>query len=457
MGEKKAQEVQQVLAADLEHVWHPLTQHKLFEKQAPRVMVQAEGCTVVDAEGREYLDAMAGLWCVNAGYGRREIADAVRDQMLDLAYYPHLQANVPAAKLAEKVAELADSDLKRVYYTNSGTEANEAAYKFARQYQRQVRPGEPRYKFISRWYAYHGTSLATLAAGGFPERKNKYEPLPQGFVKVVPAYCYRCPFGLEPGSCNLACARQVEYAIQAEGADTVCAVIIEPIQSGIGVLVPPDGYVQEVAAACKRHGVLLIMDEVINGFGRTGKWFAHQHYGVTPDLLCVAKGLSSGYAPIGAVVATEEVFQGFLGEPAENRQAAQVNTWGGHAAACAASLANLAIMERENLPGRAAEVGAYMLDGLKELLALPVVGDVRGKGLLFGVELVEDKATKEPLRNARVQAVITGCLERGVIVMRSAGTGYGLGNTITLAPPLVLTRAQADRIVETLREVLSRV
>ena len=452
----KSQELQQVLQEDLDNVWHPMTQHKNLAKQPPRVIVRAEGSTVIDAEGREYLDGMAGLWCVNVGYGRREIADAVYRQMLELPYYPHTQANVPAAKLADRLTGLTGGEPSHTYFVNSGTEANEAAYKLARQYHRQVHPGQPRYKTIGRHYSYHGTSLATLAAGCVPERKIKYEPLGDGFLHVPPAYCYRCPFGLSYPSCGVACATQIEYAIRAEGAETVAAVVIEPIQSAVGVLVPPDEYLPEVAAACRRHGVLLILDEVINGFGRTGKMFACQHYGVVPDLLCLAKGLTSGYQPIGAVMATNEVFNGFLGALEENRQAAQINTWGGHAAACAAALANLDIMEREELPARAAEIGAHLLEGLRGLMSLAVVGDARGKGLLLAVELVEDKQTRAPLANARMAAIVRGCLERGVIVGRSAGVGGGLGNCITLAPPLVLTRTEADRIVATLREVVSQ-
>src|SRR5690606_22991524 len=199
----------------------------------------------------------------------------------------------------------------------------------------------------------------------------------------------------------------------------------------------------EVAAICRRYGVLLIFDEVINGFGRTGKWFAHHHWGVTPDILCVAKGITSGYQPMAAVITTSEVFEAFLGDPGQGREAVQVNTWGGHAAAAAAGLANLKIMEEEDLPGRAAEVGAYLLDGLKTLLDIPIVGDVRGKGLLCGVELVEDKESKKPLDGARVQAVIQGAMARGVIFARSGGAGGGLGNTVCISPPLVLTREEA--------------
>lgn len=445
---------QQILQLDLDHVWHPMTQHKGLDQKPLMVVERARGSTIVDAEGREYLDAMGGLWCVNVGYGRREIADAVYQQMLELPYYPHLQINRPAAELADKLADLTGGRLRHVYFVNSGTEANEAAMKLARQYHRQVRPGEPRYKFIGRYLSYHGTSLATLGVGGIPERKNRFGPYGDGFVHVPPPYPYRCPFGLEGLASELASARAVEHAILAEGPETVAAVIMEPIQSGVGVLVPSREYWQTVQDICRRYGVLLILDEVINGMGRTGKWFAYEHYGLQPDMVTVAKGLTSGYQPLGAVMTTEEVFQAFLGEPGEGREAVQLNTWGGHAAACAAGLKVLEIMETENLPARAAEVGDHLLSGLETLRELPLVGDVRGKGLVAAVELVSDKETKTPLDGQRMGAVVRGCKERGIIVGRSGGVGAGLGNSITMAPPLVLTTAEADRIVDTLREVI---
>lgn len=432
-----------------------MTQHKGLDKRPLMVVERAYGSTIVDAEGREYLDAMAGLWCVNVGYGRREIADAVYQQLLELPYYPHLQINRPAAELADKLADLTGGRLRHTYFVNSGTEANEAAMKLARQYHRQTHPGEPRYKFIGRYFAYHGTSLGTLGVGGLAERKRRFGPYGDGFVHVPPPYRYRCPFGLGGEASDIAAAKAVEYAIVAEGPETVAAVVMEPIQSGVGVLVPSPEYWRIVQDVCRRYGVLLILDEVINGFGRTGKWFAYQNYGLEPDMITVAKGLTSGYQPLGAVLATDEVFSAFLGEPEEAREAVQVNTWGGHAAACAAGLKTIEIMEREDLPGAAARVGAHLLAGLETLRELPWVGDVRGKGLLAAVELVADKETKQPMDGARMAAVIRGCKERGVIVGRSGGTAAGLGNSITLSPPLVLTTAEADRIVETLRDVLT--
>lgn len=448
-------EQQEIIKVDLEHVWHPLTQHKVLEENPPLVMVGGHGSTVVTAEGREYLDAFAGLWCVNVGYGRQTIADAAYEQMKQLAYFPHTQANIPATRLADKLADLTNHLLTHTYFVNSGSEANEAAFKLARQYQRQVRPTERRYKIIGRRLSYHGTTIATLAAGGLPDRKAKYEPLAEGFLHVDAPYCYRCPLGLEYPSCGVACAKQVEATIRAEGPETVAAVVMEPIQTGVGILVPPKEYWPIVDKACKDHGVLLIADEVINGFGRTGKWFGHQHFDMKPDILALAKGISSAYLPLAATMTTDEVFRGFLGDPAEGRQAFQVNTYGGHPVACAAGLENVRIMEAENLPGRAAEIGEYLLAGLRSLLELPYVGDVRGIGLLAGVELVVDKKSKQPMPNAQMNQVMKGCMQRGVIVGRSGAAPAGLGNTINLSPPLVITREECDRLVQVLREVIS--
>jgi taurine-pyruvate aminotransferase len=444
----------EILRLDLAHVWHPLTQHRDLTEETLRVIVGGEGCTIVDADGNRYLDAMSGLWCVNVGYGRREIAEAMFEQMKELAYYPHLQANVPAALLAGYLAQLSGGELRRVYFVNSGSEACEAALKIARQFGRETRPGELRYKFISRYHSYHGTTLATLAAGGLLERKRKFEPLGNGFVHMLPPYCYRCPFGLQYPACGLACAKQLGPIIEGEGPETVAGVILEPIQSAIGVLVPPEEYLGVIAETCRKYDVLLILDEVINGFGRTGKWFCYQHYGVVPDLLCVAKGLSSGYAPIGAVMAREEIFAAFLGPVEQNKHVAQVSTWGGHAGAAAAALRNLEIMRRENLVGNAAEVGEYLLERLRRLLEFRTVGDVRGKGLLIGVELVEDKESRVPAKGERVARVIQRCREAGVLVGRSAGGDIGWGNTITIAPPLVLNREGAERIVGALSEAI---
>ncbi len=442
-----------VIRQDLDNVLHPVVQHRQLEAE-PMVIVEGRGSTVVDADGTEYLDAMAGLWCVNVGYGRAELADVAAAQMRALPYYPHTAMNAPAAALAAQVNGLLGGDT-HVYFVASGSEANEAGFKIARQYMKHEHPGQARYKTISRYLGYHGTTLATLAAGGMGDRKTKFEPLGgNDFVHVAPPYCYRCPFGLTYPSCELACVKNIEATIQGEGPDTVATVLVEPVMSAVGIAVPPDEYLPEVAAIARKYGCLLHVDEVINGFGRTGAMFAHQHYDIRPDIVTIAKGLVSAYLPIAAAVVRNHVFASFLGEPSENRQVFQISTYGGHPVAAAVARRNIEIIQEEKLVERSGDNGAYLLEGLRTLLRHPWVGDVRGKGLLAGVELVKDRRTREVMPSERVKAVVDMARKDGVIVGRSGG-GRHLGNTIQLAPPLVITRAEIDRVVAVLDRAIA--
>ena len=295
--------------------------------------------------------------------------------------------NAPAAALAEKVNGLLGGD-NHVLPRQLGLGGRTRPASSSRaQYAVHESPGQPRYKSISRYYAYHGTTLATLAAGGMGDRKMKFEPLSgNDFVHVAPPYCYRCPFGLVPDSCGLACVKNMETTIQGEGPETVAEVIIEPVMSGVGVAVPPDDYLPAVADLCKQYGILLHVDEVINGFGRTGKLFAHQHYGVKPDIIALAKGISSAYLPMAATVISNRVFQSFVGDAAANRQVNQVNTYGGHPVAAAVAARNIEILLEEKLTERSAENGAYLLDALGTLQGAPPVdrrrprqGPLRGR------------------------------------------------------------------------------
>ncbi|HEX5328512.1 MAG TPA: aminotransferase [Acetobacteraceae bacterium] len=443
-----------IVTQDLGNVLHPIVQHKVLENKQ-MVVSGAQGSTVFDADGTSYLDAMAGLWCVNIGYGRVELADVAAEQLRQLAYFPHTAMNAPAAALAEKINGLMGGGY-HTYFVNSGSEANEAGFKIARQYMKHEYPGHYRFKTVSRYFAYHGTTLATLDAGGMGERKAKFEPFSGDFVHVAHPYCYRCPFGLSYPSCGLACVKNMETAILGEGPETVAEVIVEPIMSGVGVAVPPDEYLPEVEKVCRKYDILLHVDEVINGFGRTGKMFGHQHYGISPDIMSIAKGISSAYMPIAATVVKNSVFQSFYGEASENRQVGQVNTYGGHPVAAAVAVRNIEILEAERLADRSADMGSYLLDGLRTLMRHEAVGDVRGKGLLLGIELVKDRTTKEPVGPEQIAAIADFCREQGVLVGRSVG-GRRYANTITLSPPLVITRAECDRIVETLDRALATV
>src|SRR5262245_34367750 len=437
---------------DLQHVLHPVVAHRQLEAE-PMVIVEGHGSTVVDADGTEYLDAMAGLWCVNVGYGRSELAEVAGAQMRALPYYPHTAMNAPAAALASRVNGLLGGD-NHVYFVASGSEANEAAFKIARQYMKHEHPGHTRYKTVSRYLGYHGTTLATLAAGGMGDRKTKFEPLGgNDFVHVAPPYCYRCPFGLTYPSCEMACVKNIESTILGEGPDTVSTVLVEPVMSAVGVAVPPGEYLPEVAAIAKKYGCLLHVDEVINGFGRTGAMFAHEHAGIKPDIVTIAKGIVSAYLPIAATVVRNNVFQSFVADPSENRQVFQISTYGGHPVAAAVALKNIEIIVAERLAQRSAENGAYLLEGLKTLYRHPWVGDVRGKGLLAGVELVKDKQSKEPLPADRIKSVVDYCRKNGVIVGRSGG-GRHLGNTLQMSTPVIITRSEIDQVVAVLDKAI---
>ncbi len=444
MAERKA-----VVHQDLQNVLHPVVPHRQLESE-PLVIVEGRGSTVVDADGTEYLDAMAGLWCVNVGYGRTELAEVAAAQMRALPYYPHTAMNAPAAALAERVNGLLGGD-NHVYFVASGSEANEAGFKIARQYMKHEHPGQLRYKTITRYLGYHGTTLATLAAGGMGDRKMKFEPLGgNDFVHVAPPYCYRCPFGLTYPSCELACVKNIEATIQGEGPDTVATLLVEPVMSAVGVAVPPAEYLPEVAALAKKYGCLLHIDEVINGFGRTGAMFAHQHYGVRPDMVSIAKGLVSAYLPDRRHGRAQRGLPVLCGRAVRGPlQVFQISTYGGHPVAAAVAGRNIDIILRERLVERAAENGAYLLDRLRTLEKHPWVGDVRGKGLLAGVELVKDRRTKEVVGADRITRVVDFARHRGVIVGRSGG-GRHLGSVIVLSPPLVITRAEIDRVVAVL-------
>ncbi len=405
-------------------------------------------------DGRRYLDAMAGLFCVNVGYGRREIVDAVAAQMARLPYYPLTQSHPPGIALAARLAGLLPQGLDKVFFCNSGSEAVETALKMARQYGRQKHPGENRYKIIARHRGYHGFTMGALSATGQSPRRTAFEPLVPGFLHVPPPDPYRCGFCAGQAGCTLDCAAEIERLIRMEGPATVAAVIAEPVIGGGGIFPAPEGYLERLREICDRYGALLILDEVITGFGRTGKLFAFEHAGVRPDILTVAKGLTSAYLPLGAAVATAEVFEAFLSAGAPETKFTQLSTFGGHPASCAAAMANLDILLRERLWENAARVGGYLLERLRALSS-PVIGEVRGRGLLLGIELVADRQTRAPLAEGRVVAAQSALREAGVLVGRNSDTVPGYGNVLELSPPLILTEAQAGTIVQALESVLA--
>lgn len=437
-----------LLESDRAHMWHHMSPYN----PNPMIVTEAKGSWVTDIDGNRYLDGMSGLWCVNVGYGRQELADAAYEQLKQLAYFPLTQSHVPAIQLAEKVSEWL-GDEYRVFFSNSGSEANEVAFKIARQYHHQN--GEPgRYKFISRYRAYHGNTMGALAATGQSVRKQKYEPLAPGFIHVSPPYCYRCPFGKAYGSCNLECAQVFAEVINWEGTETVAGIIMEPTITGGGVIVPPPEYLPKVREICDQYGVLLIIDEVICGFGRSGRKFGHQNFGVKPDIVTMAKGITSAYLPLSATAVRAEIADRF-NEPGVNQHFRHVNTFGGNPAACALALRNLEIMESEQLIEKAEQLGSELRQKLTALEQHPHVGDIRSFGFLCGIEMVEDRASKEPAAPDKVTRVIAECKKRGLIIGRNGDTVPGYNNILTLSPPFSTTSEEIDFIVRVLQEAFA--
>jgi taurine-pyruvate aminotransferase len=439
---------------DLKHLWHGNLQHRGLEARPPLEIASGDGCYVIDAEGRRYLDAMAGLFCVNVGYGRREIVDAVTAQMTRLAYYPLTQSHGPAAQLAGRLAGLLPRGLDRVYFSNSGSEAVETALKMARQCARRLHPGQNRYKVIARHRGYHGFTMGALSATGQSPRRAAFEPLVPGFLHVPPPDHYRCSFCSSQPGCTLGCADEFERVIRMEGPETVAAIIAEPVIGGGGIFPAPEGYLERLRAICDRYGVLLIMDEVITGFGRTGKLFGFEQAGIMPDILTFAKGLTSAYLPLGATVASEHVFEAFDGDPQSDAKFTQVSTFGGHPCSCAAGLANLDILTRERLWENSAAVGAYLIQKLRAIRS-QLIGEIRGCGLLIGLEMVSD-ANKTPLPEGRMVQLQREIREKGVLVGRNNDSVPGYCNVVILSPPLTLSREQADDIVAAIEGVVGQ-
>jgi len=412
----------------------------------PLVIAEGSGAWVTDADGNRYLDGLSGQWCVNVGYGRSRLARAAAEQLERLAFHPLTRSHPPAIELSERLDGLLGGD-RACLYTNSGSEANELAFKVARQYHLQR--GEPhRFKVIARYRAYHGSTMGALSATGQALRRFAYEPLVPGFIHVPPPDPFRHPEITDLEAYGRQCAAELERTIEFELPQTVAAVVLEPIITGGGILIPPDSYLPAVADACRRHGVLLIVDEVICGFGRTGEWFGYQASGIRPDIVTMAKGITSAYVPLAATVTTDEVFAAFTSDGADLGRLRHISTFGGHPAGCAVAIENLAIMEEEGLVARSAELGAELLARLRDALdGHPLVGEVRGRGLLIGIELVADQATRAPAAREDSAALVAAAQGHGLLMARNADTAAGLDNVLQLAPPLSITDDDADHIV----------
>lgn len=442
---------------DRSHVWHHLAPRSAVNNGMP-FFVKGKGLDLWDIDGNKYLDDSAGgVWVTNAGYGRKEIVDAISEQLLELNFFASTMPNKPAAIFAHKLLEKMPG-MNRVFYSSSGSEANEKAFKMVRQISHKKYGGK-KYKILYRERDYHGTTFAALSATGQSQRRDHFGPFVPGFVEFPHCLEYRSQFG-DVDNYGEKAAQLMEDVILREGADTVGAVIIEPITAGGGVITPPEGYLKAIEKICKKHDVLLIIDEVVCGLGRTGMWFGYQHYDIQPDIVVMAKGLASGYAAISCTVTTEAIYQDLQEENADDVLGyfRDVSTYAGCLAGPAAALANMKIIEDENLLENCERLGQVLFDGLKEMeKKYAIIGDVRGKGLFCGIELVTNKLTKEPVEESISMQVYRACKDAGVLIGRTNRSFADYNNIVNLSPALCVSDAQIDRILTTLDKVFSSI
>jgi adenosylmethionine-8-amino-7-oxononanoate aminotransferase len=437
-----------------EHLWMHFTRMSSYEHADVPTIVRGEGARIYDANGRSYLDGLAGLFVVQAGHGRTELAQAAYDQASQLAFFPLWSyAHPPAIELADRLAGYAPGDLNKVFFTTGGGEAVETAWKVAKQYFKLL--GKPmKTKVISRNIAYHGTTHGALSLTGIPDAKKYFEPLVPGAIKVANTNFYRAPeHGDDYEAFGRWAADQVELAIEMEGADTVAAVFVEPVQNSGGCFPPPPGYFQRLREICDRHDVLLVSDEVICAFGRLGKMFGADKFGYVPDMITCAKGMTSGYSPIGACIVSDRVaeplWQGGNSFP-------HGYTFGGHPVSSAVAMKNLDIFEREGLTEHVLQNEGAFRKTLEKLTDLPIVGDVRGDGYFYGIEMVKDKTTKETFNDEESERLLRGFLSKALFESGLYCRADDRGDPVVqLAPPLIIGQAEFDEIEQILRAVLT--
>ena len=442
-------------AAAKQHLWMHFTRMSSYNDSDVPVIVRGSGPYVYDDKGKRYLDGLAGLFVSMVGHGRTELAEAASKQASELAYFPLWSYAHPAAvQLAARIAELAPGDLNRVFFTTSGSEAVESAWKLAKAYFKRI--GQPtRYKVLSREYAYHGTSMGALAITGLSSIKHDFEPLPPGGIRVPNTNFYRAPSFASSSEeeFGIWAADEIERAILREDAESVAAVYLEPVQNSGGCFTPPPGYFQRVREICDKYGVLLVSDEVICAFGRLGYYFGAERYGYQPDIITFAKGATSGYSPLGGMIVRDELMEPFLTGTATFLHGI---TFAGHPVSSAVALANLDVFERDNILGNVRANEAGFRATLDKLSDLPIVGNIRGAGYFYGIELVKDKNTKETFNDDESERLLRGFLSHALfdagLVCRADDRGDPV---IQLAPPLICTQEHFDEIEQILRSVLT--
>jgi adenosylmethionine-8-amino-7-oxononanoate aminotransferase len=458
MTEDSFDEARQRAAKD--HLWMHFTRHSTYETHDVPTIVRGDGVHIWDSHGNRYLDGLAGLFVVQAGHGRTELAEAAAKQAAELAFFPLWSYAHPGAiDLAERVASYAPGDLNRVFFTTGGGEAVESAWKLAKQYFKLT--GKPtKHKVISRAIAYHGTPQGALSITGLPGMKAPFEPLVPSTFRVPNTNFYRAPEQFQTGAADDEyrfgqwAANRIAEAIEFEGPDTVAAVFLEPVQNSGGCFPPPPGYFERVREICDEYDVLLVSDEVICAFGRLGHMFAAERYGYQPDIITCAKGLTSGYSPLGAMVATDRLFEPFS---KGDTSFAHGYTFGGHPVSTAVAMANLDIFEREQLNEHVRETEGDFRATLEKLSDLPIVGDIRGDGYFYGIELIKDKAAKETFDDDECERLLRGFLSGALFEAGLYCRADDRGDpVIQLAPPLVADQAIFDEMETILRDVLTR-
>lgn len=440
-----------------DHLWLHFTRASEWRGDATTApnLVRGEGCHVWDADGTRYIDGLAGLYCVQIGYGWDEIADAAAAQMRTLPYATNWgTVHEPSMVLAERLAERFPEAIEQFFFVSSGSEAIEAAMKLALQYHR-MNGDAHRYRFISRDWAYHGTTLGALGVNGVSVIRTMFEPLRPGHHHVPNTNQYRCQASATCPPCDLSCARSIEQVIQAEGPESVAAVVIEPVQNVGGCFLPPPGYLEHVREVCDRYGVLLIADEVITGFGRLGTWTGSERHGLRPDIVTFAKGVTSGYAPLGGIGFTNAIAEVLASDP--KAMYLHGATWGGHPVSTAVALANLVVIEREGMLQNVQDNEGWLRAQLEELMTRhDLIGDVRGEGYFIGVELVADRATKEPLSDEQSERImrgfVSGRLKELGLLCRTDDRDQPF---IQFSPPLIAGREVLGEMVSILDQVLT--
>lgn len=436
------------------HQFHLMQPQSAIASNPPPIITSGDGVMIRDIDGREFIDCQGGLWCVNAGHNRSEIKEAIVKQLDQLQFYSNFpgSVNAPSIQLSKLLCEItAEEGMKRVYFGSGGSDSTEAAIKISRQYWKIV--GQPeRVKIFSLKNGYHGLNYGGMSACGGGAWKRAYEPMMPGFFQVESPHLYRNPYTEDPQALAEMCAKMLDREIEYQGADTVAAVIAEPIQGAGGVIVPPASFWPLMRKVCDKHGVLLIADEVITGLGRSGALFGSRGWGVKPDIMCMAKGISSGYIPLSATLVNEKIDHAFKNSDSPLAVYMHGLTYSGHPVATAAGIASVNLTLKENLPENARVVGSYFLEKLLTLKEKhKAIGDIRGKGLMIAIELVKDRTTREPFgpTDAYPNAISEGCVDNGVMIRC-------IVNKLIISPPLIFTKAHVDEVVRVLDLVFTK-